>query len=65
MCCERYKCGSCGAVFDDPYIYEIDEDMNGEGAWYTWTIFKCPYCYSDAVWEYEEEDEDDALSEDV
>lgn len=59
MCFELYECASCGAVFSEPYIYRISEDMNGDGAWYTWVVLECPYCFSEQVSEYEEEEEDD------
>lgn len=57
---ELYKCASCGAVFSEPYISRIREDMNGEGAWYIWVVLRCPYCLSEQISEYEEEEDEDA-----
>ena len=55
---EKYRCDSCGEVFRDPYVYEMQEDMNGEGAWYTWRTELCPQCYSEAIYEYTEDEDD-------
>ena len=54
----RWKCLACGSVFYEPDVYETNEDMNGEGAWYTWVVLECPYCFSEQVSEYEEDEDD-------
>lgn len=42
MICER-----CGAVFDEPTIYEYRENLDGEHGWATFTEMYCPECGSD------------------
>ncbi len=58
---ERWKCADCGAVFTEPVWETRREDMNGEGAWYTWVERRCPECGSkNNDYYYGDEDEDDA-----
>lgn len=54
-----YRCADCGEIFDEPeYVQECIGEFWGMPAFETWC--RCPYCDSDAVDEYyEDEDEDD------
>lgn len=53
-----YKCESCGAIFFEPYIYEVRENLDGENGIETRTVAECPSCGE----EWFEEVEDDAES---
>ena len=65
MMTERWKCADCGAVFDEPEWETRREDMNGEGAWYTWVFCRCPKCGSKNNDYYYGEGEDDAEEDTV
>lgn len=53
-----YRCADCGAEFDEPKLYRYREDMNGEGAFQTFTVLACPRCGGETVEPIREETED-------
>lgn len=53
-----WKCYWCKQTFDTPDLKSYEEDMNGEGAWYTWHERICPECGSDEIEELEDAYED-------
>lgn len=54
-----WKCADCGERFDEPDVRERREDMNGEGAWFTWIEFRCPECGSEDISEEIDDAEQD------
>lgn len=44
-----FRCRWCKATFDEPNIVSYEEDMNGEGAWFTWHELRCPECGSEEI----------------
>ena len=43
----QMKCTNCGAVFDEPTIYEYRENLDGEHGWATFVEMLCPECGCD------------------
>lgn len=41
-----YKCEICETIFDEPFIKEWKEDMDGEGHFYHFKQVVCPICFS-------------------
>ncbi len=39
-----YKCASCGAIFFEPYTYQVLENLDGENGIETRTVAECPFC---------------------
>lgn len=39
-----YRCDSCGAIFLEPYTYEVRENLDGENGIETRAVEACPYC---------------------
>ena len=66
-----YKCGNCGAVFEEPGYETIShEDYCGVGHMFPrashhyFTLAFCPECHSDDIDDYyeDEEEEDDRIA---
>lgn len=53
-----YKCESCGAIFFEPYTYEVKENLDGENGIETRTVEACPYCGEEFFEELEETEDD-------
>ena len=50
-----WECSDCGEKFDEPIVNERMEDMNGEGAWFRWIEYHCPFCGSEEIeWDFVE-----------
>jgi DNA-directed RNA polymerase subunit RPC12/RpoP len=49
----EYRCHLCGARFDEPIATAYREDVNGEGAYQTFYIDRCPDCGSEEIDEFE------------
>lgn len=49
-----YKCEACGAIFFEPYTYEVKENLDGENGIETRTVEACPYCGEEFFEEMEE-----------
>lgn len=59
-----YKCEDCGSVFDEPeHVPYCKEDYNGVADMFgrqTWGTYEaCPYCGSEEINSYCEEDDDE------
>ena len=39
-----YKCEACGAIFFEPYTYQVRENLDGENGIETRTVAECPFC---------------------
>lgn len=54
-----FRCDWCGALFDEPDIRRITENLDGENGWWTHTEEYCPRCGSQDLEEAAEDDEED------
>ena len=41
------KCTRCGEVFDEPFIHQYSENLDGEHGWATFIEWLCPSCGSE------------------
>lgn len=39
-----FSCEACGALFDEPSIYPMRENLDGENGWETRIEAACPWC---------------------
>lgn len=54
-----YKCEACRAIFFEPYIYQVRENLDGENGIETRTVEACPFCGE----EFFEEDSNELVSD--
>lgn len=61
----RYECGHCGAICDEDELaletWDEPREFWGMPCYEHMVEIRCPYCGSDAIDEYEEDDEDEAI----
>lgn len=51
-----YRCDFCGALFHEPDLHTVSENLDGENGWWTHTEARCPRCGAP---DFEEEQEDE------
>lgn len=51
-----YKCEACGAIFFEPYTYQVRENLDGENGIFYAQYAVCPYCGEDWFSEIPEEE---------
>lgn len=52
-----YRCLDCGEIFREPDVRRYTENLDREQGWWTCCTSVCPNCGSDAIEDYDEEED--------